>query len=96
MRRTKPIKELFRIIEIKSELERYNALKDWIDSWIEEVEAEQAVTSRKYLTSEFEDVLKLKLVENIALDLSEAAVKYKLDDNNIHAKIMVLRRMQRD
>jgi len=96
MKRTKPIRELFRIIELTSELERHNALKGWIKDWLQEVEATQSVTHRKYLSSEFEDVLKLKLVENIVLDLSEVAVSYDLDKNNINAKMMVVRRAKDD
>lgn len=96
MKRPKSIKELFAIIELDREIDRYHALQDWVDSWIEDVEAVQHVTARKYLTSEYEDILKAKLAETLALDLCESGINFDLNSKKIKANLSILRRKARD
>lgn len=71
---------------------RQELLEDWIGRWIADVEFSQDVVSTNYLTSEYSDLIKIKLAQSLAEDLAEEAVTYKTHDKRITASMCALRR----
>ena len=86
------LKELYSVIELEREIDRYHALSEWIDSWVETVSSTQSVVSKKYLTTEFADLIKLKMAESMALDLCEIAMCIKSSEREIKSEMTVLRK----
>lgn len=74
---------------------REELLEDWIKRWITEVEFTQAVVSTKYLDSEYSDVIKIKLAQSLAEDLTEDCIGFKTQDRRITASLCAFRRKER-
>lgn len=71
---------------------REEKLLEWFDRWIIEAEFTQAVVSTKYLDSEYSDVIKFKLAQSLAEDLTETCISYKTADKRITANMIAFRR----
>jgi hypothetical protein len=91
-------KELRDIIKLQDwsefcpEKTRAEKLEAWMNKWITEVEFSQAVVDTKYLTSEYNDTIKIKLAQSLAEDLAEECVTYKTKERKISATMCALRR----
>jgi hypothetical protein len=92
------IKELYKILKIEDytsycpEFKREQELDKWVSRWLIEKETSQLVMNKKYLTSEFSDIIKTKMAENLAIELVEDCVKFKTEDRKIAATILSFRR----
>lgn len=92
------LKELLAIIKLPDwsefcpEKVREEQLKAWIDRWIVDVEFSQSVVDSKYLTSEFNDIIKMKLAQSAAEDLAENCMSYKVEKKKITGAMMAFRR----
>lgn len=92
------IKELYKIIQSKDwsefypEKNRQALLDEWVRNWTVDVEFSQAVVSTDYLTSEYNDIIKVKLAQSLAEDLSEDCTIYSTNKKTISAKISAFRR----
>lgn len=75
------------------EKNRLEQLEYWFDRWIVEAEYSQSVVDTKYLTSEFNDVIKLKLAQSLGEEsLAENCISYKTQEKKITASMCSLRR----
>ncbi len=74
---------------------REELLEDWINRWIAEAEYTQAVVSTKYLDSEYSDIIKIKLAQSLAEDLTEDCIGFKTQDKRITASLCAFRRKER-
>lgn len=74
---------------------RAELLEAWIEKWLVEVEYSQSVVDTKYLTSEYNDTIKLKLAQSLAEDLAEECVTFRTNDRKIAAKMTAFRRRGR-
>ena len=54
---------------------RERALEEWINKWIIELNYEQTVINRRYLTSDFEDFLKEHVGKKLADQAMEDAIE---------------------
>lgn len=96
------IKELKTIVQerddqgFKYSQTRENLLSDWLYRWVDTVEKQQLVLDQKYIDSEYTDFIKMKLTENMAEEISEAAVEYTTSQNALKASISVIRRRPRE
>jgi hypothetical protein len=92
------IKELYTIINIEDwstfnpEKTRKEELDKWVKTWVVDVEFTQAVVNTDYLTSEYNDIIRLKLAQSLAEDLAETCTIYKTEDKKISAKMCAIRR----
>lgn len=95
------IKELYDIIKVEDwssfnpEKTRQELLERWERSWIVDVEFSQAVVNTNYLTSEYNDIIKLKLAQSLAEDLSESCTLYKTENKKVTAQMCALRRKEK-
>lgn len=95
------IKQLYEIIKTEDwssfcpERSRKEQLDKWVRSWIMDVEFTQAVVSTDYLTSEYNDIIKVRLAQSLAEDLAEDCTIYKTADKNISAKMCAFRRKEK-
>jgi len=77
------IEELYNIIKKEDwssfcpEKERKDLLDKWARSWIIDVEFSQPVINKSYLTSEYNDIIKVKLAQSMAEDLAEDCTIFK-------------------
>ena len=92
MTNNKALKELYKVIELDREIDRYHALSEWIESWIETVSSTQSVISKKYLSTEFADMIKIRMAESMALDLCEVAMFINSTDREINSEMTVIRK----
>jgi hypothetical protein len=94
--------ELEKIIKMKDEKafkyseNREKALKVWIFDWISQVEASQLVVNPKYISSEFDDVLKEQLTKNVLEQVTEEAVEFTKSANKISSKLIVIRKKPKE
>lgn len=92
------IKELFAIVAIEDWTSfdpaktRREALEKWARSWVIDVEFSQSVVSADYLTSEYMDLIKVKLSQELAEDLSEDCTIYSTEDRKVSAQMCAFRR----
>lgn len=97
----KCIKELKAIIEIKDDPQwqysksRNKALNQWLDKWLAEIEVSQLVMNTKYMTSEFQDVIKEQLARNCQEQLAEEVIEYTTTNNKVQSKMLALRKKPR-
>lgn len=95
------IKQLYEIIKMEDwstfcpERKRQEELDRWTREWIAEVEYSQSVVSTDYLTSEYNDIIKIKLAQSLAEDLAEDCTIYTTNNKNISAKICAFRRKEK-
>lgn len=93
-----PLDELYKLIELESDgqqngrMIRKEALNRWIDRWVLELEGEQSVISREFLTSEYEDFIKESVVKDMSEVLTEEACTFNIKDTKFKAKLTVLRK----
>lgn len=98
MKNHEALRELRDLVKLpdSDEFHRYKLrsqqLEDWIDRWLVEVEFNQAVVDVRYLTSEFNDSIKLKLAQSIAEDIAENCATYVTSDRNISSTMLAFRR----
>ncbi len=71
---------------------REEQLDDWCKRWIVDIEFSQDVVNTKYLTSEYNDLIRTKLAQSLCEDAAEEAVTYKVLDKRITANMCALRR----
>lgn len=95
------IKALYAIIKTEDwssfcpEKTREEELDKWIKAWIVDVEFSQSVVSTNYLSSEYNDIIKTKLAQSLAEDLSESCTIYKTENKKISAAMCALRRKEK-
>lgn len=95
------IKALYDIIKIEDwsnfcpERTREEALKKWERAWIVDVEFTQSVVSTKYLTAEYNDVIKYKLSQSLGDELAETCTIFNTKDKQISANMCALRRKEK-
>ena len=77
------IQELYELLRLKDwsdyypEKNRVQALDMWIEKWVVPVSYTQPVVDTKYLTSEFSDVIKTRITQNIVEDVVEDCVTFE-------------------
>lgn len=74
------------------EKRRQEMLEKWVRNWIIDVQFSQAVVSTNYLTSEYNDIIRLKLAQSLAEELAEDCTLYSSEDTKITAKMCAIRR----
>lgn len=95
------IKELYDIMKIEDwssfcpEKTRKELLEKWERAWIVDVEFSQSVVSTNYLTSDYNDLIRMKLAQSLAEDLSETCTTYKTEDKKITAQMCAIRRKEK-
>lgn len=95
------VKELQEIIQIRDDKSfkyaksREEQLLEWLYKWVETVDHQQLVLNPKHLDSEYTDLIKYKLTQNMLEDVSEAGVEYSTTQNSLKASISVFRRKPR-
>jgi hypothetical protein len=95
------IRELYEIIKKEDwtsfcpEKDRRELLEKWEARWVSSVEAEQLVMDKKYLTSEFSDMVKERLAQNLAEGLTEECVHFTITDKKVKAQLVGLRRKEK-
>ena len=95
------IKELFEIIKTQDwtsfcpERDRQVLLEKWEQKWVSIVETEQLIMDKKYLTSEFSDIIKERMAQNLAEQLTEESVTYTITDKKIKAQMLGIRRKEK-
>ena len=97
--KNKALDELFELIKTPDytayfpDKDRREKLNEWVARWICEEEAEQLVMDKKFLDSEFMDVIKYRLIENLAEKLIEDNCgQFQVEERKITAKLVGLRR----
>lgn len=96
------IEELQKIVKMKDEKAfkysetREKALRAWLFDWISQVEASQLVVNPKYISSEYDDVLKEQLTKNVLEQVTEEAVEFIKSKNKIESKLAVIRKKPRE
>lgn len=85
------IRELKDISKLPDQV-REEQLDAWIDRWVVPVEFTQDVVDSKYLTSEYNDVIKTRLAQNMAEDLAETCVGYVTKKKSITGTMIAIRR----
>jgi hypothetical protein len=92
------LKELKAIIKLPDwnefcrEKTREEQLNAWIERWIAPVEFSQDVVDSKYLTSEYNDIIKIKLAQSMAEDIAETCVSYSTQKKKITGTMLAFRR----
>jgi hypothetical protein len=92
------LKELEAIIklpdsnEFRKERNREEQLQIWTERWVVGIEFSQPVTNTKMLTSEHNDLIKIKLAETAAEDLAEECMTYKVQSKRISGAMTAFRR----
>jgi len=71
---------------------REQLLNEWVERWIEDVEYSQSVVNTKYLTAEYNDIIKIKLAQSLAEEAAETCVSYKTVDKKITASMCAFRK----
>jgi hypothetical protein len=96
------LKELYEIIKKEDwtsfcpEKTRAELLEKWEQKWITSVESEQLVMDKKYLTSEFSDMVKERLAQNLAESLAEECVTFTITDRKVKAQLFGIRRKEKN
>jgi hypothetical protein len=96
------IAELYDIIKKEDwtsfcpEKTRATLLEKWEQKWIASVEADQLVMDKKYLTSEFSDMVKERLSQNLAELLAEECVTFTITDRKVKAQLFGIRRKKNE
>lgn len=92
------LKELREIIkqrdwtEFCPEKTRDEALSQWIDKWIIEVEQSQSVVDPKYLDSEHSDFIKYRMGQVLGEALTEECVSFTTTARKISGHLLGIRR----
>jgi hypothetical protein len=99
MTKHKAIKELLEIADITDPMGEYTrsqkqriALMNWAARWLVEVQAQETVLRKEYLTSEYRDFVKTQLVGNMIDQTAEDAVEFVEKDKTIKARMYALKR----
>lgn len=71
------------------------ALEDWFNKWLIEVGAEETVLHKQYLTSEFKDFIREKLVYSLVEKLTEDCAEFKEKDRTTKVRMYALRRQDK-
>lgn len=96
------LKELRKIAKIPDQKHwnctemRERALEDWIYKWIIELEYEQHVLNKKYLSSDFEDFLKEHVGNKLAEQAMEEAIEIKSEKTELKGNLTCLRRKPKE
>lgn len=77
------------------ERNRMELLNNWEKRWLVDVTYSQSVVSTKYLTSEYDDIIKLQLTQKLAEDLAEDCTIFSKESKNISAKMCAFRRKEK-
>lgn len=75
---------------------RERAMEDWIEKWIIQLEYEQHVLNKKYLSSDFEDFLKEHVGKKLAEQAMEEAIEITSEKTELKGKLICLRRKAKD
>lgn len=92
------INELYDIIKLEDwstfcpEKTRLEKLDRWVRNWIDNVEYKQTITDTKYLSSEYMDIIKTHLTENLAEELAENCVVFQTEKKEVRANLIALRK----
>lgn len=92
------LKELRKIVQMPDQKHwnctevREKALEDWIDKWFIELEYEQAVLNKKYLSLDFEEFLKEHIGKKLSEQALEEAIEITSDNTKLKGKMVCLRR----
>lgn len=74
---------------------REEQLDKWCKNWLVDIEYQQSVLDTKYLTGEYNDIIKLKLAQSLAEDLAEECTQFKVEDRKISAQVCAFRRKEK-
>lgn len=88
----KALEELRSIIKLPNELLREEQLQLWTERWIKDLEFSQDVVDTKYLTSEYNDTIKIRMAQIMAEDLAEDCVSFKTEKKRISGTMLAFRR----
>lgn len=92
------LKQLRKVIQIPDQKHwnyvemREQALDQWINTWIIELNYEQSVLNQKYLSVEFEDFLKEHIGNKLIDQAMENAVEIIKEKTKIKGKLTCLKR----
>lgn len=95
------LKELRKIVQMPDQKHwnctemRERALEEWIEKWILELEYEQAVLNKRYLSLDFEEFLKEHVGKKLSEQALEEAVEITSDNTKLKGKMVCLRRKPR-
>jgi hypothetical protein len=95
------IKELYEIIKKEDwtsfcpEKNRAELLEKWEQKWLANVDSTQLIMDKKYLTSDYSDMIKEKMAQNLAEQLTEECVQFNITDRSIKAQMLGIRRKER-
>jgi hypothetical protein len=95
----KALKDLLAIAEITHVNGNYSrmmaqqdAMVAWFNKWVVELNASETVLHEKYLTSEYKDLIKERLVYNMVESVTEECAEIKVDGRKTKVKMYALRR----
>lgn len=71
---------------------REEMFQSWVENWVVESSFSQSVVSAKYLSTEYDDIIKTRLAQSMAEDLLETCALYKTEGNKISAEMIAIRR----
>ena len=98
----KALKDLLAIAEITHVNGNYSrmmaqqdAMVEWFSKWVIEVNAHETVLHEQYLTSEYKDLIKEKLVYNMVESVTEECAEIKVEGRTTKIKMYALRRGDR-
>jgi len=73
-------------------VKRKIALEEWIEKWIVQVEADQAIINKKNINLDFQEKMKELLTYRLIDSVSEECIIYKDNEKKFIAEIMAIRR----
>ena len=92
------LKELRKIVQMPDQKHwnctemRERALEEWIEKWFIELEYEQAVLNKRYLSLDFEEFLKEHVGKKLSEQALEEAIEITSDNTKLKGKMICLRR----
>lgn len=92
------LKELRKIVQMPDQKHwnctemRERALEEWIEKWFIELEYEQSVLNKRYLSLDFEEFLKEHVGKKLSEQALEEAIEITSDNTKLKGKMICLRR----
>lgn len=95
----KALQDLLKVAEITHEHGNYtrmmlqqDAIREWFNRWIIEVNAQETVLHKEYLTSEYKDFIREKLVHSMVEELTEECAEFSEKEKTTRVRMYALRR----
>lgn len=99
MTHQKALKALLQIAELTHPEGNYSrmraqqdAMVEWFNKWLVQVNAHETVLRKEYLVSEYKDFIKEKLVYNMLDSVTEDCAEFTEQDKTIKVRLYALRR----